>query len=138
MSVIAPLQGSLHPTPEAVRVPHERRQNRQPIRRLLVVGSLYFKLRGIRNPDPAELDALNQRLHLACKSSALMFPAAIAGSLWRKMDPTLLVSRFQQGEVDIGTLSRELIATIPSMFRYGDGASFATDVLAVLDCLRVA
>lgn len=138
MSTIAPTQDVLRTTPESTAVSHDRRRNRQPMRRLLVVGSLYFKLRGIRNPDKAELDTFNSRLHLACRSGALMFPAAIAAGLWRKVDPTLLVNRFQQGEVDIGTLSRELIATLPAWFRYGDGASFATDVLAVLDCLRTA
>lgn len=67
-----------------------------------------------------------------------MLPAAISGWMWKKIDAATLVDRFQKGEVDLSTLSKELTSMLPRWFQYGDGSTFTMDVRAVLDCLRTA
>lgn len=137
-NVIASSQESLPTCPHARNTVCDKTKVHCRIRRLIVVASLYFKLKGVKNPSHTEMDSLNGQLHLACKASALMLPAAISAWIWRKIDPQLLVERFQQGEVDLSTLSKELTSTLPAWFQYGDGSTFTMDVRAVLDCLRTA
>jgi len=137
-NIIASKQESLPTCPHARNTVCGKNRVHCHIRRLIVVASLYFKLKGVKNPSDVEMDCLNSQLHLACKSSALLLPAAISAWVWRKIDPQLLVERFQQGEVDLSTLSKELVSTLPSWFQYGDGSTFTMDVRAVLDCLQTA
>jgi hypothetical protein len=136
--IIASKQESMPSCPHARNVVCDKNRVHCRIRRLIVVASLYFKLKGVKSPDQQELDCLNGKLQLAFTSGALLLPAAIAGWIWRKIDPNLLVERFQQGDCDLSTLSRELDSTLPAWCRYGDGSSFTMDVRGVLDCLRTA
>lgn len=136
-NVIASKQESV-PCPHAQNMTCDKTRIHCQIRRLIVVGSLYFRLKGVKNPSQAEVDSLNKKLHLACSTSALMLPAAISAWVWRKVDPTALIAQVQRGQVDLSQLSRELTSMLPSWFRYGDGSTFTMDVRAVLDCLRTA
>lgn len=136
-NVIASKQDSV-PCPHARNLVCDKTRVHCRVRRLVVVGSLYFKLKGIKNPDQCELDSVNGKLHLACHSTSLLFPAAISAWMWKRIDPAQLVERLQRGEIDLTQLSRELVAKMPRWFRYGDGSAFTMDVRAVLDCLRTA
>lgn len=136
--LIASKQEFVPPCPHAVNSTCDKTKAHCRIRRLVVVASLYFKLKGAQHANQAELDCINGKLHLACHSTALLLPAAIASWLWKKMDYASLVAKYQSGEMDLGTLATELTSQIPSWFRYGDGSTFTMDVRAVLDCLRTA
>lgn len=137
-NVIASSQESLPACPHARNTVCDKSKVHCRIRRLIVVASLYFKLKGEKNPSPSEIDNLNTHLHLACHASALMLPAAISAWMWKKVDPQLTLERFQSGQVDLSTLSKELTSMLPRWFQYGDGSAFTMDVRAVLDCLRTA
>lgn len=137
-NVIASSQESLPSCPHARNTVCDKNTVHCRVRRLIVVASLYFKLKGVKNPSPTEMDTVNTQLHLACSASALMLPAAIAGWIWRKNSSQQLVEQFQKGEVDLSTLSNGLTSMLPRWFQYGDGSTFAMDVRAVLDCLRTA
>lgn len=136
-NVIASKQESV-PCPHARNTVCDKTRIHCRVRRLIVVASLYFRLKGVKNPSRDEVDSLNKKLHLACHTSSLMLPAAISAWVWRKVDPSSLVAQVQRGQVDLGQLSRELTSMLPSWFRYGDGSTFTMDVRAVLDCLRTA
>ena len=137
-NVIASSQESLPACPHARNTVCDKNKVHCRIRRLIVVASLYFKLKGVKNPSATEMDSVNTQLHLACSASALMLPAAISGWMWRKVDPQLMLERFQTGQVDLSTLSNELTSMLPRWFQYGDGSTFTMDVRTVLDCLRTA
>lgn len=137
-NVIASKQESLPICPHARNTVCDKNTVHCRIRRLIVVASLYFKLKGVKNPSEVEMDCLNSKLQLAWTSSALLLPAAISAWMWKKIDTTAIVESFQKGEVDLSTLSMELTSMLPRWFQYGDGSTFTMDVRAVLDCLRTA
>jgi hypothetical protein len=137
-NIIASKQESLPICPHARNTVCDKNTVHCRIRRLIVVASLYFKLKGVKNPSDVEMDCLNSKLQLACTASALLLPAAISAWVWRKTAAVSVVERFQKGEVDLTTLSQELTSMLPRWFQYGDGSTFTMDVRAVLDCLRTA
>lgn len=137
-TIIASKQESLPSCPHARNTVCDKNTVHCRIRRLLVVGSLYFKLKGVKNPSDVEMDCLNSKLQLACTTSALLLPAAVSAWIWKKTQAAVVVESFQKGEMDLSTLAQELTSMLPRWFRYGDGSTFTMDVRAVLDCLRTA
>lgn len=107
------------------------------IRRLVVLGSLYFKLLGVTNPCREDVELLNTKMHLAYRWTALRFPAAVSRSLWNSCDLKSLLRDYRQRKIDLANITTNLWQQLPRCLRY-DIDLFGKDVQDLLDIVKVA
>lgn len=105
------------------------------VQRMMFIASLYFRLKGVKDPTRAELDEVNSRFHLVQNNSALRFPAAISNMIWGKLDLSDVFARYVSG-TSISALAMEVLNQVPRWMKYGDGRTLKQDIQAVFECLR--
>lgn len=124
-TVVPNIQGEHHPE---IGFKHH-------FKRVLVVASLYFRLQGTERPTEAELETVNRSFHLAWRCEALLFPAAVAGFVWRKIDLSSVLKQYCQDESCLSYLSQRLLDALPSWLRY---RGILDDIRGVFTSLRLA
>ena len=100
------------------------------MKRLIFLSSLYFKLRGIKNPTIEQLNSLNKRFNLAHREGTLRLPAAMSCILWGKTDADNAFCAYLQDERQLSQVDR-LVAMCPEWARYDSLATLARDAKAV-------
>lgn len=125
-----PVAGSTESTPKHNALYHAKR--------LLFLGSLYFRLINTKSPDVDELNEANRKLQLAYRSSALAFPAALSAFIWRKVNVEEMWLEYTMDEPYLGNLVDKLVSSVPSWIRYSDLVSVTEDVRKVFETLRFA
>lgn len=105
-------------------------------KRMMFIASLYFRLRGVKDPSRAELDEVNAMFHLVQDNRALRFPAATSNLIWGSLDISELYSRYQSGATSMAALAMEVSSQVPRWMKYGDGRTLRQDVQIVFECVR--
>jgi hypothetical protein len=119
--------------PESVDVPESAAGR---LKRMMFVASLYFRLRGVKDPTRAELDEVNQRFHLVQDNRALRFPAACSNMIWGKLDLPGMFAKYKAGNASMSALAMEVLNEVPRWMKYGDGRALRQDMQAVFESVR--
>jgi hypothetical protein len=132
------------PTPRRRASDLEPQGNRQPqapnygIKRMIFIASMFFSLTGVKDPTFDQLKDVNKRFHLAHGDRTLLFPAAISGMVWGKIDLNGYLAQYKEGAKSFLDLARQIVADAPFWTRYGEPEVVADDIKAVFDSVKVA
>lgn len=106
------------------------------MKRLIFLSSLYFKIRGIKDPAKDLLIDLNKRFGLAYRENSLKLPAAMSNILWFRTNAKEAFDTYLEDESQLNTLACDLVGCCPEWARYGDQACLINDAKAVFSYAR--
>lgn len=106
------------------------------MKRLIFLSSLYFKIRGIKDPAKNQLIDLNKRFGLAYRENSLKLPAAMSNILWRRTNAKKAFRSYLEDESQLNTLACDLVGHCPEWARYGDQSCLIKDTKAVFSYAR--
>lgn len=108
------------------------------IKRMIFVASMFFSLTGVKEPTRDQMNEVNQQFDLANRDQTLLFPAAISGIVWGKIDLSDYLQRYKENSGQVKALASELVAQAPFWVRYGQLENVAQDIKAVFDKVETA
>ena len=119
--------------PESDNVPHSAAGR---LKRMMFVASLYFRLKGVKEPSRAQLDEVNRQFHLVQDNRCLKFPAAMANLIWGNLDLSAVLARYTASPTSMASIAMEISGKVPRWMKYGDGRALRQDMQAVFECVR--